>query len=275
MTKVVLDQDFEHLRTYLESLHVNFNRVGTLLEDRRNVIRKDTVLGTSLVIKSFKKIYLPNKIRYSFFAASKAQRAFDNGNILLQKDFHTPRPIADVEVKRCGVINHSYFISEYSSLTSLRDTTDNVLVSPKKLMLDLARFTFLLHHNGIYHVDYNLGNILVDEGKYNTEFSLIDNNRMEFGPVPFRKGIKNMVKLGLPIEQLTWMAEEYARLSKEDESLSVETFFQFKKTELKKRQMKKSLKQFLGVLKSLSTAGAFASEEFSNGLVIAIDALTL
>ncbi|MEP6737465.1 MAG: lipopolysaccharide kinase InaA family protein [Chryseolinea sp.] len=274
-TKIVLDPNFEQLRPYVEALHRNFDRVGMLLEDRRNVIREDHVLGTHLVIKSFKRIYFANKIRYSFFAASKAQRGYDNANILIDNGFETPRPIAYVEVSRFGIINHSYFVSEYTSLKSLRGATEEISTPSKKLMLDLAAFTFSLHQKGIYHVDYNLGNILVNQKSHKTDFALIDTNRMDFGPVSFKKGIKNMVKLGLPTEQLTWMAEEYARLRKMDESLSVSTFFQFKRNELLKRQMKRSIKQFLGVIKSLSSITVFASEEFSNGLVIAIDAMAI
>ena len=275
MTKIVLNPEFEHLRAYVESIHANFGNLGSLLEDRRNVIREDRILGTHLVIKSFRRIYFPNKIRYSFFAASKAQRGYDNANVLLNSGFNTPKPIAYIEVSRWGIIHESYLVCEYTQLKSLRAVTDESTSPSKKLMLDLAGFTFSLHQNGIYHVDYNLGNILVDRKNDKFDFALIDNHRMDFGPVSVKKGIKNMVKLGLPQEHLTWIAEEYARLRQVDQALSVSTFFQLKKNELKKREMKRSIKGFLGVLKSLCTIGVFASGEFSNGLTIAIDALTL
>lgn len=274
MTKIVINPDFEHLRPYVESVHANFAKVGNILEDRRNVIREDHVLGTHLVIKSFRRIYFANKIRYSFFTSSKAQRGYENAKVLLSNGFNTPKPIAYMEVSRFGIIRESYFLSEYTDLKSLRDVTDEAASPSKDLMLDLAGFTFSLHQHGIYHVDYNLGNILVTRKNNKFDFALIDNNRMDFGPVSFKKGIRNMVKLGLPQEQLTWLAEEYARLRKVDEALSVSTFFQFKRNELKKRQMKRSIKSFLGVLKSLCGISALVSEEFSNGLIIAIDALT-
>lgn len=242
MKKIIIHPKYEFLRQYIVDIPENFDSLGTVMESRRNIIREDCVFGTRLVIKSFRRIYLTNRIRYSFFYPSKAQRAFDYAKILLDKGFNTPFPIAYIEVKPYGLINQSFFISEYTDFQPLQMVSDWGSFITSELILELARYTFRLHQNNIYHIDYTLGNILFKLIDNQYQFALVDNNRMNFGPVSYEKGIKNLVKLGLPVEHLTLIAKEYARLGKADEIISLERLFPYKRSELWRRQIKQSLK---------------------------------
>jgi hypothetical protein len=223
MKKIVINPDYEYLRKYIETVPEKIDSLGKVIDFRRNLLREDEVANTRLVIKLYRRIYLPNKIRYTFFGASKAKRAYDYANILLERGFNTPTPIAYIEVLRYGLYSKSYFISEYTDLPSVESVKRDLLLSSPELIEELASLTYQLHKKRIYHVDFNIGNILFKRNEEGFEFSLIDNNRMDFGRVSFKKGIKNTTKLGLPSEQLTALVKAYARLwaKQEDEAIVI------------------------------------------------------
>ena len=251
MKKIIIDPKFEFLRKYISDIPNTFDSNGSVLENKRNVIRETEVHGLKLVIKSFRRIYLPNRIRYSFFYPSKAQRAFDYAKILLKKGIRTPQPIGYIEVKRYGLIHESFFISDSIDFTPLQVGREEKPVMTPEFMIELARFTYKLHQSNIYHVDYSLGNILFKKIDGAWQFALVDNNRMTFGPVSFHKGIRALVKLTLPVEFLTWIGKEYARLRKVNEIIAVAALFQYKRRHMLNRQMKGSMKGIVAHLKSI------------------------
>jgi hypothetical protein len=246
MVKVVLNPKFEHLRQYIEEIPGRMESRGEVLEAGRNLIKQDRVAGVHLVIKQYRRIYLPNKIRYSYFYPSKAQRAYDYGQILLSNGFKTPVPIAYIEVRQNTLIQASYFICEYTSLTTLTAVVQQKVVPPGNLMVELARFTYSLHQKELYHIDYSVGNILYQTTGERIEFALIDNNRMKFGPVSFKEGIRNLVRLGLPVSQLTLLAEEYTRLRNVNVFVGLACFYRYKRADVMRRENKHKLKKFFG-----------------------------
>lgn len=246
MVKIVLNPLFEHLRKYVGEIPARFESRGTVMESGRNLIKEDHVAGVHLVIKAYRRIYLPNKIRYSYFYPSKAQRAYDYANVLLANGFHTPAPIAYIEVRKNTLIQSSYFVCEYTHLTTLTDVVKQRVVPPPDLMVELARFTYSLHVKKIVHIDYSVGNILYQVSDGRIAFALIDNNRMRFGPVSFRAGIRNLVRLGLPATELTKLAEEYTRLRNVNVFVGLAYFFRDKKRDVTRRENKSKLKKFFG-----------------------------
>jgi len=246
MVKIVLNPRFEHLRKYVEEIPTQMELRGSLLESGRNLIKHDHVAGVHLVIKSYRRIYFPNKVRYSYFYPSKAQRAYDYAQKLIGNGFNTPMPIAYLEVRKNTLIQASYFVCEYTSLTTLTSVVQQKVIPPPQLMLELARFTYELHQKHIYHIDYSVGNILYSESDGRIDFALIDNNRMDFGPVSFKKGIKNLVRLGLPVSQITQLAEAYTNLRGENVFVGLACFFRYKRADVMRRENKHKLKKFFG-----------------------------
>lgn len=251
MKKVIVAPEFNFLRDYIEDIPGTFHSIDTVLHAKRNTIKEDFVKGTRLVIKSFGGIYLPNRIRYTYFYPSKAQRAFENARILLQKGFNTPRPIAYIEITRNGLIDQMYFVSEFTDFQPLNVINEISAEECLPLLLEIARHTFRLHQNKIYHIDYSSGNILFRNNNNNYQLALIDNNRMNFGDVTFEKGIRNFGRLDLPVEHLTWIAKEYSRLWNVDEMIGIQHLFRFKENYRRKRLRKKSLKNLLAGFKTL------------------------
>ncbi len=62
----------------------------------------------SSVVKYFKIPYFINKIVYTFFKKSKAQKSYEYA--LKIKDF-TPKPIGYIEFYKFGLLDESYFVS--------------------------------------------------------------------------------------------------------------------------------------------------------------------
>ncbi|MEJ7644680.1 MAG: lipopolysaccharide kinase InaA family protein [Chryseolinea sp.] len=249
MTKIIINPEFEFLGDFLADLPHRFNSLGILLHAHRNIIREDTVKGVRLVVKSFKRIYLPNKIRYTYFYPSKAQRAYDNAHVLLSNGFNTPRPLAYLEIVKRGLIDEMFFVSEYTDFASLEKIHKDPAIATPELLMAFAAFTFSLHRNNIYHVDYNLGNILTNfvNGEY--QFALIDNNRMLFKSIGFNEGIGNFVRLGLSSDQLTIIGKEYARLWKVDESIGIRLLFEKKLAQSRKFERNRSMKRALSIFR--------------------------
>jgi serine/threonine protein kinase len=259
MKRIITDPAYSFLQEYIENIPQTFGSRGIVLHAKRNIIKEDTVQGVHLVIKSFKRIYLPNRIRYTYFASSKAQRAFDNAHILTRLGFTTPRPIAYIEITRDGLITEMYFVSEYTDFVALDTMRQTSLEDARPLLLQLAQHTYKLHQTGVYHIDYNLENILFRKhanGQF--ELSLIDNNRMKFGEIRFEDGIQNFERLGLSAEHLTLIGQEYARLSNVPEVIAIERLFYYKRRQLDRRLRKKALKEILAGLKNIRQISGLA-----------------
>ncbi len=230
MMKVIVHPDYRHLEDYVREIPDRFHSLGKVIHQDRNVLRRDEIADTSLVIKSYGRIYLPNRIRYTYFYPSKAQRAFDYANVLLENGFLTPRPIAYVECFDKGLLTNSYFISEYTDFQPLKTIRTLNAYDQSELLEELATFTFRLHQSHIYHGDYSIGNILYKKVNGRFEFSLVDNNRMKFGPISFLRGIRTMGRLGLPAEQLVAVGKMYGRLWNVDEIIVMERLFHYQKS---------------------------------------------
>ena len=241
--KIVIDPEYHHLEEYIRMIPDSFDELGKVIHKDRNILRHDKHAG--VVIKSYKRIYLPNRIRYTYFYPSKAQRAFDFGKHLLANGFLTPKPIAYVECTTNLLLTSSYFVSEFTDFKPLKMVRELPPEEQTELLEDFSAFTYRLHLNHIYHRDYSVGNILFKkiDGRY--EFSLVDNNLMDFGPVDFRRGIRTMGRLGLPVDQLVAIGKMYGRLWNVDEIDVMERLFHYQKNMRNAHKLKRSGKQIL------------------------------
>lgn len=242
MTTVTINPKYNFLKEYIEKIPATFAALDQVLYNDRNVIKTDEVSGVKLVIKSFNRIYLSNRIRYSFFHPSKAKRAYDYGLQLLQKGFLTPEPVAFIECFEYGLLKQSYFISLYTDFAPL---SSHLADGQDLLMRDLARYTFQLHKDGIYHMDYSSGNILCKKENGRFQFSLIDNNRMKFGRFSYARRLKNFRRLGLSHDQLVNVAMEYSRLEKRDAGETVDRIISYVRQHNERRNLKQAAKRLI------------------------------
>jgi len=188
----------------------------------RNIIKIVEINGKALNIKAFKIPHLINKIAYSFFRKSKANRSFEYANTLLKFDVKTPNPIAFFEYKKFGILNRSYYISEQLTcdFTYRELINDDNFPNSEKILREFTQFTFGLHEKGINFLDHSPGNTLIKKNEDTNDYSfyLVDLNRMKFQEMTYDERIKNFAKLTSKKEMVRIMASEYSKLIGIEES---------------------------------------------------------
>lgn len=210
--------EFSEMREFALNLPDTFDRIGSVLHNSRNVIKKVSTSQGTFVVKSFKGMYLFNKIAYSLFRKSKAVRSYLYSAVLNEKGISTPAHVAWVDCYKMGLLTGSYFVSVYDTNQTLEQVlfyyNNNENVSGKReFLVQLAAFAKKLHDLGIYHEDFSVGNILVKKSPEGYDFSLLDLNRVRFRKVNFHKGLRNFFTMNLSRKDMDVLIAEYARLS--------------------------------------------------------------
>lgn len=96
----------------------------------------------------------------------------------------TPAPVAYIELKSGGLLQHSFFVSENCSYPRMMREFEEGGIAGREDILDaFAAFTVDLHKKGVLHLDYSAGNILFDRREGSVVFSIVDLNRMRFLPM--------------------------------------------------------------------------------------------
>lgn len=244
--RVIINPKYYHLEESIKRIPELFEKQGRVLYDRRNLI-KEMLLEDSLLInvKRYGVPKLINRVAYSFFRRPKGERAFIYPQILLQKGFETPEPIAYIEFKKNGLIDYSYFVSvqcpyqrtfyEFGDADPNSDECVDIIRA-------FAHYTASLHENGILHQDYSPGNILFDKIGNNYRFSLVDLNRMTFGEVGLEAGCANFARLWGQKEFFVQLAKAYAKARHWDEAYCVGRVLFYRKAFWSKYQKRHELK---------------------------------
>lgn len=228
--KIVINPTYEHLRNYIERLPSLFESEGRIIYSGRNLIKVMDVDGVEINVKRYGIPAFVNRVVYSFFRVPKGRRAFVYPQMLLDKGFETPVPIAYIEQRRYGLINYSYFISMQSHYQRNFYEFGNADVEHcKDVVIAFAQYTAKLHQAGIMHRDYSPGNILFDkiDGEY--RFTLVDINRMSFGKISVEMGCANFARLWGQKAFFELLGKEYAKARHADEKHCTERILAYRK----------------------------------------------
>ena len=203
--KEFLEQIREHFICSTNSIHI-----------ARNEIKIISFKDEELVVKFFKIPHFINKIVYTFFRDSKAQKSYDNSIKIIE---FVPKPIGYIEFKRFGLIDESYFVSENFKydFTIREPLLDPNFENKEKIFREFARFTYELHQKDIYHLDYSPGNILIKKENNSFIFKIVDINRMKFKSLSLEQKLRNFSKLWAKDSDLTVIIKEYTKLLDGDE----------------------------------------------------------
>jgi serine/threonine protein kinase len=187
-----------------------------ILEESRNrvgVIALPAKDGrtTELVIKEFRTQGV-NKWK-SLVLPSKAQKAWRGSLALVERGFLTPLPVAYLERRTSFFLDQSYFIAEYiPNIEEVRGLFRNLSHEElNPLLRDLANYLARCSGSGILHRDLSDGNVLVErKGGEQFRFFLLDTNRIRCRKrVGTFKGIKSLIRLGVPPELQRFFLAEY------------------------------------------------------------------
>lgn len=217
---IEINEKYEALRPYLESLPDRFAAEGNYIYGgRRNLIKSfEAPDGTVLNVKRYHKPHGPNLLVYSLgLRQPKGRRAFEYAKVLLSRKIETPEPVAYIEERSHGVLCLSYFISLQCPYPHrLYEVGDAEPAQYEPLAEALARFTSYMHQQEVLHLDFSPGNVLWQKEGDDYRFSVVDINRMHFGPVSLRQGCVSFARLWGPKRFISLLVRRYAELREFD-----------------------------------------------------------
>lgn len=203
---------YNHFGLFVARLNHEFSTKGSVLYQKRNVLKRFTVENSSVVVKAFKTPSFFKSIIYGWFRKSKARRSFEYAVHLQHAGIGTPAPIGYLECRTLGCLTTSYYASAESTCThTFNDLIGNSTFPYRvEILQAIGQFTAHLHEHGIRHGDYSGGNIVFEYREGKVAIELIDLNRLKFGKVGLLDGCRNFERLNIDAEALRIMAKTYA-----------------------------------------------------------------
>ena len=228
-------------KVFISKIQSYFEEANHSIHKARNELKIIEHEGKKFVVKSFKVPHLLNRIIYSFFRKSKAQKSYENS---IKISGFVPKAIAYKIYKSQGLIAQSYFISEYFAydFTIREPLLDNNFEEREDIFRHFALFTYLLHEEGICHLDYSPGNILIQKTAKGYCFKIVDINRMKFKNLKTKERLQNFAKLWAKDEDLEIMISSYAKLIDQEEVSCVALALAYSQKHKDKKNFKKRLK---------------------------------
>ncbi len=242
--RITLNPKYESCRDFCEHIDVHFDVQKESMHKARNEIKKIPCDSHSLVVKSFKVPNLLNRIVYTYFRGSKAEKSYENALKLQHLQINTPEPVAVIQ-ELTPTLHKSYFISiafdyDYTLRPALRNPD---FEDREELFQAFARFTAQLHENGVLHNDYSQGNILIKKEQDSYTFSIVDINRMEFKTLSKAERFNNFSRLWADRDVLEIIAKEYAKITGYDAQEAIDMISAFDQKHKKFKQFKRLFKK--------------------------------
>ena len=196
-------------KNFVLNIQDYFNNAEKTIHKARNEIKIISFNEKQFVVKSFKK---PSFIKSIYYTKnhSKAKRSYEYSIKL--KDF-TTEAIAYIEFYENNKLSNSFYISEYFEYDyTIKEPLRQIGFENKtKVLNEFAIFSSKLHDNGILHLDYSAGNILIKEKEDKYIFKIVDVNRMIFKTLSLNEKLKNFDMLWANNENMTIIATQYAK----------------------------------------------------------------
>lgn len=237
---------------------------GTVLHAGRNSIKMFAVDNTKLVVKSFGRLSMLNRIIYGRLRKSKARRAYEYAARLRELGINTPEEVAYIEKRKNTLLFESYFVSLHTDYLPMQPFFRNRTLDGQEfkqiipLLNALTKFLHQLHEAGVIHNDLNYTNILYNYPNSNTSnsalpadeksysFTVIDINRMEFKKkLSLEERLHNLRRLNISEAAYNHIFREYAKIVGEDEQKVIDMGMKFRNEFVEKRKKNARLKAFL------------------------------
>ena len=242
-----LNTNYQHFEDILLDIQSIFSDNQETIHLARNELKKIELQNIKTIVKAFKVPHLLNQFVYAYLRKSKAYKAFHNATKLQKLGVNTPEAIGYIEFFEMGLLKESYFISkEFAYDFTIAHIRDAQPKYKKAVLEDFASFSYFIHSQGVWHVDYSGGNILIKKENEKYHFSLVDINRMQFRSISGYEGLENFNKLWFNEEDLTTIAIKYAALAHLDEKRATQEILmhdkKLKDRVLLKRKIREKLK---------------------------------
>ncbi|MCC8035503.1 MAG: hypothetical protein LIO77_06185 [Rikenellaceae bacterium] len=210
--KKIINEKYRHLTGFIDMIPCGgFEEGGELVYNIRNQVKVFDVDGEKIVVKRFKKPHKFNRLMYTFFRGTKAERAYRNAMELKSLGVGTPVPIASINIKEKGLISDCYLITQYTDFKPVRDLILEEKYIRAMGLTALVDFTATLHEKGVEHKDFTNTNVLYSLNSDLTfDFMVIDINRMSFGYMSRLSCISNLKRLCKDSESIHDFSVKYA-----------------------------------------------------------------
>lgn len=184
--KLVVNQKYEQFTEFLKQIPEGTVTTEEVYKKNRNLVTRVSHDGVDFVVKQFKVPSKLNKFIYTWLRGSKARRSFEYAQRLLSMGIDTAEPVGYIEIEQGGLFHTGYYISKFvdGGLLHTMDKLDRE--TQLEIIRDFAEFTVEMHKKGVFHKDYNSGNIFFRKDDSHYHFAIIDINRLRF-----RKPTKN------------------------------------------------------------------------------------
>jgi len=247
--KKVFHNRYERDALIIDGFIDAFENSGASIKDSRNKLKLFEMESEVVNIKSFKVPNLINQIIYKHFRKGKAQRSFEFANTLIEMGIGTPMPIAYYEFSTPFLFKKSYYVSAQldCDLTYRELIRDLNFPNHEQILREFTQFTFKLHEKGIHFLDHSPGNTLIKANDNHYDFSLVDLNRMKFGPMSFETRIENFSRLTKSRALVETMSDEYSKCIGKDYDTVFNLMWQSVESFQHKIQRKKRFKKLIGI----------------------------
>ncbi len=226
MKRVFIAEPYKSIKYFVDNIDQNFESGTHWIKDCRNKIKLFNVQNHQICVKSFYQITAFNRLIYSFFRKSKAERSFLYAQRLQRLSINTPDPVAYVETySKWGILKRSYYICLYNNADfDMAYVLGNDMEEKQMILKQFVLFmSNQLHMNGVKHNDFNGSNVLINKHDHNNyDFSLIDLNRIQFKKrINHHHSLRNMQSISSNPMYLTELARHYASLMHVDENETI------------------------------------------------------
>jgi len=245
MPRIIYHTNIPELKDFMENLPDIFNTEGKTIKSGRNKIKIIEYGGVPLCVKSFIKVSAFNRIMYSWFRATKAQRSFQIAEKLIKKGIPTPFPMGYAKVVgKGGMVRTSFYVSAFlEHKWTLGDILPEEHPEGKQIISEYARFMAKkVHPSGIWHKDMSNGNVLINRYRGGYSFALIDLNRIKFKKKNTPEdGLHNLRRHTAGNLQTTILGEQYALACNRDPKKFVYRLFRSQVTFASRRKRSKKI----------------------------------
>lgn len=224
--KIIIAEEYRQYSDFINSIPARFDRGdGEILKDKRNSVRRFVYQGKAFVAKRYKRVNWIQRIVYTYFRPTKAERAFRFAAELRRRGIDTPHEVAYIETAEHGLFTVGYFIYEESKGREVyEEVIDKPVFDPKLVDAVIDQIVFM-HSKGVLHGDMNSANFLYtvdNDGKYH--FCMIDTNRSHFrnGMPSDKECLENLKRFTHRRDLYEYVVRGYARRRGWDEESTLQ-----------------------------------------------------
>lgn len=209
---VRVNPKYEYILPQIQRLDEIFEHSGQTIYKGRNEVKVMTWEGMLVNVKRYCVPNYINRIVYQTLRKPKAVRAYLYAEELKSRGINTPEPLGYKLNQGPMHLGISYLVTKHiPSQRMMYEFGDGEIEGKEHIIIALGKFAARMHEAECLHLDFSPGNILFEEQESGeVKFTLVDINRMRFGPVSIRQGCAGFARLWGGDDFMNLLGDTYA-----------------------------------------------------------------